>query len=527
MADIKILLAGPGTGKTTKIKEIIKEHKNPSKILVLSFTNGTINDLLSTFRESDIEINEKNCMTLHKYAMKINHLQKVQILTQAEKHIMEKYAEWCNMELNTLCKLLNCMSFEQMISECAQFISTNSEYAKQKIGEIELLVVDEYQDFNEKERSLINAISEYSKEMIILGDDDQCIYGFKNADSDGIISLYENTEVIRLEHENICYRCPDEVVDGATNLIVNNKKRVDKKWQKKGNEGKLHIVQHGNQDQSAQYILNEIQKALVDNPKTTTMILSPNRHITSEITAKLTAEKVELVDLISRGSQNEILTKIFYLRTIFGDKKLINILFLLYPRIKGDKRRRDKILEKVKESLEKDVNNPEIIEFLLSQNILPETMTKFIRKEPNPDDFFKECEDFKDFKEFFIDDASRDLALQKVDQFLMQKLEHDFSKPNIMTIHSSKGLQADLVFIVGLVDGIFPRESTGTDTIEAERRLLYVGMTRAKQTLHLISTIEWSPQIAHKFDNNKFRFKGRDIRTAKASPFISEIKHLN
>ncbi len=70
----KILLAGPGTGKTTKVKrDFLSEIKDFSKVLVLSFTNATINDLIKSFAKDSIPIGSKNCMTLHSYALRINH----------------------------------------------------------------------------------------------------------------------------------------------------------------------------------------------------------------------------------------------------------------------------------------------------------------------------------------------------------------------------------------------------------------------------------------------------------------------
>ena len=70
---MKLLFAGPGTGKTTRIKEIVGSCECLSKVLVLSFTNATIHDLLASFSEAGLAINESNCLTLHKYALRLNH----------------------------------------------------------------------------------------------------------------------------------------------------------------------------------------------------------------------------------------------------------------------------------------------------------------------------------------------------------------------------------------------------------------------------------------------------------------------
>jgi superfamily I DNA/RNA helicase len=100
------------------------------------------------------------------------------------------------------------------------------------------------------------------------------------------------------------------------------------------------------------------------------------------------------------------------------------------------------------------------------------------------------------------------------------------AKVNVMTIHKSKGLQADNVFILGLTEGLLPNRSEGTDNLEAQRRLLYVGMTRALKRLWLISCVQWDTKdiLASGADRRQFKFIGRDIMSGKTSSFIHEMK---
>lgn len=200
---MKILLAGPGTGKTTNIKSIIANDFHAAKrIKVLSFTNFTVNDLSGSF-----ETNESvSSATLHSYAFGLNHQKELYVATGPEQKILEKLAEKTEIALGDVCSQLSCITFDGMIAASAGFISANPVYAKEKIGDLDLLLVDEFQDFNPSEQSLVLAVSEYAAETIILGDDDQSIYGFKDADPDGIISIYNNAAVEKIPHENICYR---------------------------------------------------------------------------------------------------------------------------------------------------------------------------------------------------------------------------------------------------------------------------------------------------------------------------------
>jgi superfamily I DNA/RNA helicase len=102
--------------------------------------------------------------------------------------------------------------------------------------------------------------------------------------------------------------------------------------------------------------------------------------------------------------------------------------------------------------------------------------------------------------------------------------ENTEKKVNIMSIHKSKGLGAEHVFMIGLIEGIIPNRANGNDTIENQRRLFYVGMTRAKKNLHLISSIDLEGRYVNTVNKDDFMFDFRTrIWKGKASRFIEEI----
>jgi superfamily I DNA/RNA helicase len=130
---------------------------------------------------------------------------------------------------------------------------------------------------------------------------------------------------------------------------------------------------------------------------------------------------------------------------------------------------------------------------------------------------------FQELSSFYTkaDGDSEDDKLEN----LFVLIDEDVEKQvNIMSIHKSKGLGADHVFMIGLIEGIIPNVARGNDTIENQRRLFYVGMTRAKKNLHLISSINIEGKYVNTVNKNDFRF---DIRSklwkGKASRFIEEI----
>lgn len=127
---MRLLLAGPGTGKTTGVKGIIDaEFANADRILVLSFTNATVADLTGSFKDHDAVA----CYTLHRYALKINHLIDRYILDSAqEANHLKTLASSLGVSFEWFCSQLNCITFDAMISDCLQFLISNPAYAKEK-----------------------------------------------------------------------------------------------------------------------------------------------------------------------------------------------------------------------------------------------------------------------------------------------------------------------------------------------------------------------------------------------------------
>ena len=133
---MNILLAGPGTGKTTKTKSIIQTgYADADNILVLSFTNATINDLKDSLKDFD----NVSCYTLHSYALKINHLPSLHVLDDfSETLIIQKIADKLGIDFDDFCSFLQCIRFSKMIEKCISFIKANTQYVLENIGKLDL-----------------------------------------------------------------------------------------------------------------------------------------------------------------------------------------------------------------------------------------------------------------------------------------------------------------------------------------------------------------------------------------------------
>ena len=522
MTKLKILLAGPGTGKTTKIKEIIKARKDIGKVLILSFTNATISDLLDDFGKAGIDITEKNCMTLHKYAMKMNHLTNVHILNSKECLILEYYAKKFQITFDDLCKILGCMTFEHMITSCTKYIQTNAVGAKRNIGDIDLFIVDEYQDFNEPERKFIDSISQFSQETIILGDDDQCIYGFKSADSDGIITLYNDPAVEKIDHENICYRCPDSIVTASNKLISKNQNRVAKVWQACSKEGELILEQTLDEEANNKYFVSQIKKIKETDPEGTILLLSKVSFGVKELLAVLDAEHIEYVNWWDNKTEAQTMVDIWTLRTLFGKNKILNIMMLAYSSEKKNPRNWKAFLTHVENFLKHGIAVEQVLQDIEKTKILE---TQLTTQQIDFEKFFVDNPNFEKFKTYLEDKDKLDKNLEKLEVYLKPSIEFDKKKVNIMSIHKSKGLQADYVFINNLIDGILPKDTNAIDSIEAERRLLFVGMSRTRKRLYLVSTVLWEGKHIHKANKDKFKYDYRSKKyTAQTSVFVQELE---
>ncbi|MBU1357114.1 MAG: ATP-dependent helicase [Candidatus Edwardsbacteria bacterium] len=514
---MKILLAGPGTGKTTKIKSIITEQYDGCKnIVVLSFTNATVKDLNTKFSKCE----NVTCMTLHSFALKYNHLPELHILIKEEQNILKWIAGKLKIDFDTICEILHCITFNKMILACLAFIKSNSAYFVDKLGKLDLLVVDEFQDFNPVEQNFVLQLSKIASETIILGDDDQSIYGFKDADPDGIISLYKNENVEKIQHENLCYRCPDNVVDYAVRLIKINKNRIPKKWLKTSKGGLVNIVQHITQEESDDYILDKIKTICRSDLNASILLLSAVGFSVDALKNKLIDKGIEFVDFWHNDLDEEKLVYIWWLNLFYGDKKTLFLLLLLkhYKALQKKKN-----LTYFKDKIEKDFDVTAILSETRKFNELPSNIARHITAPPNFDTLAKELPVFERFREYLnLNDLPN--SVKTITKRMRNPIEFIDNKVNIMSIHKSKGLEADYVIINGLITGILPNETKGVDTIEAQRRLLFVGITRAKKELDLISTVEWEAKDAHKVDFKEFRFNyKRKKYNAKTSKFIEEI----
>jgi DNA helicase-2/ATP-dependent DNA helicase PcrA len=508
---MKILLAGPGTGKTTKIKNLIDNFSEKGKILIMSFTNATVDDLLKELSPKGIM--EKNCMTLHKFAVKYNHDSSRHVLLPEEEIILKKIAKKLELSFDSICDQLNATTFDQMIDRFVEFAKNNDLYLREKLVGFSYLIIDEYQDFNPHEQSLIDLLLGYFEETIILGDDDQCIYGFKDASSEKIIELHNNPEIEKIDHEHKCYRCPDKIVEHATNLIKKNKKRVEKPWHKSGKGGHLLYVQKQDLDDMANYVIKNIKRIQEHDPEASILILAPVSFIADPVAQKLSEEKIDFENANAPQIVHDLILKAWEIKSLFGGFKYLNLLFLGYCNLSI----RKSFYDLLKKHLELGQNYGELFQEITKHLPLE------VRSQYGSLEEMMNLNKYAEIKNLFNEtDGNSDE--EKLERIFQLKKDLLLKKIRVMSIHKSKGLGDDYVFVLGLTEGILPNRKSGTDSLELQRRVFYVAMTRAKKCLCIVAVLKIPGKFANKVNKQVFSYDFKNkLWNGKASKFISEL----
>jgi len=208
------------------------------------------------------------------------------------------------------------------------------------------------------------------------------------------------------------------------------------------------------------------------------------------------------VDFIGNAISIDDLQKIWLLRSIYSNNKILNLI--LYHINIGFLSRKG-FQKIIKEGFDSGINDNAVIFKLLDLNKIEDPFKSYISEPPALLDFNESHPEFSYLVEL-IDEDNIQESISKLTKELSPQAEFEPDKINIMTIHKSKGLGADHVFLLGVVQGIIPNSKRGIDTIEAQRRLLFVAMTRAKKSLHIISQVNWAGRFVNTVNKDEFKY---------------------
>ncbi|TDJ87778.1 ATP-dependent helicase [Campylobacter volucris] len=414
----------------------------------------------------------------------------------------------------------NFMDFDDLLMLTNKILE-DEEFAKEQSKKYAYITVDEYQDTNALQYQILKKLCSSHENICVVGDDDQSIYGWRGAKIENILNFQEqfcNVKLIKLEQN---YRSTNAILQAANELIEHNRKRLGKTLictKDKGEE--IEILQNDDEKIESFKIAKEVFKLLKSNinPSQIAILYRVNA-LSRALEEAFSKEKIpfKLLSGIRFYERAEIKDIISYLRLLsnFNDdysfKRIIN---------RPKRNFGNATLQKLQDyALNNNLSLFEALCALVGNGFFTKKtdneVEKFIlsmhklKEKENLLEIITSLENEFKFKEFYKDNPEGEDKLLNIDEFyanLKDKISHgNYSKLDdilneisllneqdgldqesicIMSIHASKGLEFDYVFIVGLEEGFFPLTSESSN-IEEERRLAYVAITRAKKKLYL------------------------------------------
>lgn len=381
------------------------------------------------------------------------------------------------------------------------------------------ILIDEYQDTNEVQYKLSKLLAKKYQNIFIVGDPDQSIYMFRGANFRNILNFekdYKNAKVIPLE-EN--YRSTTSILDTANSVIKNNKERKEKKlWSSKGEGSKVKYLRAYDGKHEINLVLDEIKRLLEQGyeKKNISVLYRTNAQarLVEEMFLKANIP-YKVVGSYYFYSRKEIKDLICYLRLILNNNDEISLRRIINVPKRGigpstiqklenvAKEKNISIFEAIESGREKefkdlildltqkseDLTLTELIDLILDETNMKSEYEndKSLENELRLDNL----EEFKSITKTFEErTGSVSLAdfLEEI-SLIADVTEHkeDEDVVTLMTIHSAKGLEFEVVFLIGMEDGIFPHQNSFCEEggLEEERRLCYVGITRAKEKLYI------------------------------------------
>ena len=421
------------------------------------------------------------------------------------------------------------------------------------------VLVDEYQDLNRAEQQLVELLTKGS--LLVIGDEDQSIYSFKHAHPEGIVEFpqtHPDTEMSQLDE---CRRCPQKVIDMANALITHNTSRSDRllRPHSKNPLGEVIPVQWLNIKQESEGLAHFI-KHRIDSGSVlpgNILVLAPRREFGYLVRDELLKIQVPTHSFFSEEllegdpkENNDCLAQqaieLLILLTDQEDRVALrcwsgfgsnSLCANAWKRLQDYCEQHTQSPWQVLEQLERgDLTIPYtkaiIDRFLLLKAELNRLQTfsgNDLIEEifPSSQDWAKPMADLKSYIDK-ADFGAREI-LEVIRRHITQpELPTDVNYVRVMSLHKSKGLTAEMVLVMGCLEGLLPKidyedtQAEQTRSLEEQRRLFYVAITRSKQTLVLSSVAALSTKLAHRMRANVGRSRGSNSQTT-TSRFIAEL----
>jgi len=569
-----LVMAGAGSGKTsvltTRIVNLIKSGVKDYNILAITFTNkaakemrdrinvmiGDVSAFIGTFHSFGLRVIRENyalvgldknftiidsedVLSIIKKILKNKNLDtkqfspyyirnkisfiKNQMLSKLEiekffNTPIDKVVAEVYLQYEEMMRINNSIDFDDLLLKPVELFKNNKEILEKYQDRFKYILIDEYQDTNPVQYKMVKILAEKRRNLFVVGDVNQSIYAFRQADYRNIINFerdYKDAKIIKLE-EN--YRSTNNILNAANSVIKNNQERKDLKlWSQKGEGVKIKYLRSYDEKHEVTLVLSEIQKLLDEGYERSEIGILYRTNAQSRIVEEQFLQKgipYKVVGSYYFYNRKEIKDLISYLRLIYNNhdeislRRIINVPkrgigdtaiktlentsmidgISMFDALSSKKELefKDMILDLVKSS--ESMSLTELIDEVLDKSGLKKSLEedKTLENELRLDNLME----FKSITASFeertgnvnLGDFLEEISLISD----ISSHQEDNNEVTLMTIHSAKGLEFDVVFLIGMEEGIFPHNmSLMEDNLEEERRLCYVGITRARERLYI------------------------------------------
>jgi DNA helicase-2/ATP-dependent DNA helicase PcrA len=421
----------------------------------------------------------------------------------------------------------NALDFDDLLLEAVRLL-THDAPTRQRLNErYEFVMVDEYQDTNLSQYQLMRLLTERRRNICVVGDEDQSIYGWRGANIRNILDFerdFPGATIIRLEQN---YRSTKNILEAANRVVANNTERIGKSlWTESDAGEKVSLYEAPDSENEALYIADTIEHRVAANPRERVAVLYRTNAQSRQIEEALRryGRKYVVVGGFSFYQRAEVKDALAYLKALVSPADSISLLRIINTPARGIGKTTVEQIEQY--ALTRGLSLWTALEQMLEQRAFPAraeaALAAFHRMMKELAEKVEERAAFDTlaavlsetgYKKSLEDEGTEEsrARLANLDELLNAAVDaaergesiRDFldhaalvsdadsaderAQISLLTMHNAKGLEFPVVFIAGLEEGLFPhsRSLDSESAMEEERRLCYVGMTRAETKLYL------------------------------------------
>ncbi|MBV9223008.1 MAG: UvrD-helicase domain-containing protein, partial [Acidobacteriaceae bacterium] len=447
----------------------------------------------------------------------------------------------------------NALDFDDLLLESVRLLKHDDVLRQLYNQRFEFVMIDEYQDTNRSQYELMRLLTETRRNVCVVGDEDQSIYGWRGADIRNILDFerdYPNAVVIRLEQN---YRSTKNILEAAGTVVANNKERKGKwLWTSSGSGAKIGYYEAPDGENEALFIADTIEKLLSKDPNDRVAVLYRTNFQSRQIEEALRryGRQYSVVGGFSFYQRAEVKDLLAYLKVLMSPQDSVSLLRIINNPARGIGK---STIEQVEQyALEHGMSLWNALPKMLEEKVFPtraesaiksfvsliQGLSESVRTKP-VHEVLREILDKTGYEGMLKDDPSpeSESRLGNLEELVnaaaegaergetaAEFLDHaalvsDADSVNqeaavsLLTIHNAKGLEFPNVFLAGMEEGLFPhsRSLISETAMEEERRLCYVGMTRAEKRLYLT------------YARYRRRFGGSQPEVCLPSRFLNEV----